>query len=114
MAPQASRSTSATCASPPAPASSWHSAAKSKPCPACRATLRRRTLFSMRLGRVGGFLNREKASASFLKKRNKKLLLLWPSGVARALPHATAQSKKFFCFFFVHKEKSFLTWPSFF
>jgi hypothetical protein len=41
---------------------------------------------------------RQEASASFLKKRSKKLLFLCSLRVARTVPHALSQSKKVFLF----------------
>jgi hypothetical protein len=46
---------------------------------------------------------RIKESGSFLKKRTKKLLLLWAWGVGAAKAHAP-ESKNFFASFFMKKE----------
>jgi hypothetical protein len=44
-----------------------------------------------------------KESGSFLKKRTKKLLLLWAMGAGAATAHAP-ESKNFFASFFIKKE----------
>jgi hypothetical protein len=45
-----------------------------------------------------------KQSGSFLKKRTKKLLLLWAWGVGAGTAHAPG-SKNFFASFFIKKEE---------
>jgi len=47
-----------------------------------------------------------KESASFLKKRSKKLLFIWATGVQN---YRLVRKQSFFCFFFVHK-KEVLSW----
>jgi hypothetical protein len=44
-----------------------------------------------------------KQSSSFLKKRTKKLLLIWAMGAGAATAHAP-ESKNFFASFFIKKE----------
>jgi hypothetical protein len=48
----------------------------------------------------------QKASGSFLKKRTKKLLLIWGVGNGVA---TTRRKQKFFCFFFYKKRSAYFT-----
>jgi hypothetical protein len=55
--------------------------------------------------------SRKQARPSFLKKRSKRLLIIWASAVATAEAQAEAEYSKVFCFFFQDRTALWLTAP---